>query len=119
MKKSFSLFIAMLLLACLSILFSTCAKEYSYEGGPMSNDTIPPPPPPPPTPDAGFSLAGSPADCTTPSIKGEYIVDNPLGPNNQVEVIVDVASVGRYHIYTDTLDGISFSGSGTFTKTGV
>ena len=38
--KSFSLFTASLLLLTLSILYISCEKEYSYEGGPLQDSTI-------------------------------------------------------------------------------
>lgn len=99
----------------ITIFFNHCAKEYSYEGGPTDSTIITPPPAG--TPAAGFTLSGSP-DCTDPAIKGTYEAGNKLTIANYIDVIVDVSSLGTYSISTDTIDGISFSASGTFTKTG-
>lgn len=84
------------------MLLATCAKEYSYEGGPM----------------AGYTLEGSPSQCVPAIVAGEYYQDIPTTTSNSVQVTVDVTIPGKYYIYTTTIDGINFSASGTFTDAG-
>lgn len=66
-----------------------------------------------------FNLSGDPGNCSNLKIVGYYISGMALQASNTVIATVDVGSVGAYSLSTDTLDGISFSASGIFTKTGV
>lgn len=65
-----------------------------------------------------FTLEGAPGICINPDIIGHYTPGIALQASNILTVSVNVASTGAYYLYTDTLSGISFSASGTFTKTG-
>jgi hypothetical protein len=67
---------------------------------------------------ANFILSGAPNACTTATVKGNYFPGVDLTASNTVTIDVDVSAVGAYTIKTDTIDGISFSASGTFTSTG-
>jgi hypothetical protein len=67
---------------------------------------------------AGFILSGTPNACTTATVKGNYFPGVDLTASNTVTIDVNVSAVGAYTIKTDTIDGISFSASGTFTSTG-
>lgn len=116
MKKTTPVLVLLILLGNIAILFSRCAKEYSYEGGPVTDTTTVPVPPV--TPDAGFTLSGSPADCAEPGIGGTYTAGTKFTSANYVALFVDVTSLGKYNITTDTIDGISFGSSGVFTQTG-
>lgn len=69
-------------------------------------------------PPAVFSLAGSPNACTSPAINGTYAVGSALSSNNSIVLKVNVTAAGTYSITTNTVNGISFSGSGVFTSTG-
>jgi hypothetical protein len=101
------------LLLCVSILLcTTCSKEYSYEGGPVQ------PMPLPTDPLAEFSLSGAPDSCSPVQVNGDYISGQTLTASNTVLVTATVTRPGRYTIQTDTVDGISFSKSGTFITTG-
>ncbi len=53
------------------------------------------------------------------SVTGLYVADSVLGPDNTLLVDVNVTGIGNYQIYTDTLNGYYFSGTGTFDTTGV
>ena len=105
-----SVFFTTALLAC--IIFITCRKEYSYEGGNA------PPPPPAPVAHASFTLKGSPNSCQDFEVNGTYVSGIRLLSSNTVEINVNVTAVGNYFLTTDTIDGIWFSNSGTFTNTG-
>jgi len=84
------------------VLFASCQKEYSYEGGPQ----------------ASYIIEGSPAVCAPVVLSGYYIVGAPTGNTNTLQVTVQVTSVGNYTIFTIPTDGISFSASGNFATTG-
>ena len=73
----------------------------------------------PPVPAAAFTLSGGPGACTTPVINGNYLATVPLSPTtNTVIIKVDVTTAGAYSITTNTANGMTFAGSGTFTTTG-
>ena len=65
-----------------------------------------------------FRLAGGPNDCENAGAYGAYVAGVKMNVSNYAEINVNVTTVGAYTLSTDTLDGISFSTSGTFTKTG-
>lgn len=67
---------------------------------------------------AAFTLAGTPGNCTGAIVNGTYATSVPLGVNNTVTIAIDVTTIGTYNIST-TFQGMTFSGSGAFTTTGV
>ncbi|MEJ7627498.1 MAG: hypothetical protein WKF35_11585 [Ferruginibacter sp.] len=69
-------------------------------------------------PAAAFTLSGAPGNCTVATVAGTYTVGTPLNASNTVTVQVNVTTVGAYSLSTTVVNGISFSGSGTFTATG-
>ena len=95
--------------------FTTCDKEYSVEnggvpgtggtGGTSSGTAV-------------FTLAGAPGACVTPIVSGIYQQGTVLDATNTVIVTVAVTTLGTYTISTAVINGISFSGSGTFVITG-
>ena len=85
-----------LILLFLAVLFSACKKEYSYEGGPK--------------------LSGY---CTNVVAGGNYIVGKELTDSNFLLISVHATTKGSYSITSDTVNGFSFSGSGTVPDTGV
>ncbi len=63
---------------------------------------------------AVFTLAGSPASCTTPTIAGTYSLGVALTAANTVTLNVNVTTAGAYVISTaPAIGGMVFSGSGT------
>lgn len=95
---------------------STCAKEYSYEGGTPTQNV---PPPVVGQPDsAQFTLTGSPGYCDNFTVKGTYEANKILSNQNAVEVSVTVSKPGLFSLQTDTANGIYFKNSGTFTALG-
>jgi hypothetical protein len=93
------------LLICLSALFSACKKEYSQEAAPLTGTSV-------------FSFAGSPGTCTNAVVAGTYKAGTALGAANIVTIGVTVTKAGTYNISSGTVNGISFTGSGTFAATG-
>lgn len=67
---------------------------------------------------AVFTLNGAPGTCTGATTGGTYAAGTALTPVNFVRVGVNVTTIGTYTISTNILNGISFSGTGTFTATG-
>ena len=58
--------------------------------------------------------------CGTVYVNGQYVVGKMLNPTNYISVDVNVSVLGTgvWSAETNTVDGISFSNSGTFTSTG-
>ncbi len=94
-----------LLVLLLSIVFFSCQKEYSLEGNVIGGSAV-------------FTLDGAPGACTNALVTGSYQVGVALGAANQVTISVDVTTVGTYTVSTTTVNGITFSGAGTFPSTG-
>jgi hypothetical protein len=67
---------------------------------------------------ATFALSGSPGNCTGAMPNGTYTAGTILNASNTVDIFVNVTSPGNYSISTLTVNGISFSASGTFNITG-
>jgi hypothetical protein len=68
---------------------------------------------------AVYSLSGSPNACAGFTPQGTYKKNTALTAANTVTVQVNVTTAGTYNITTNTVNGMSFSGSGTFTGTGL
>lgn len=67
---------------------------------------------------ADFTFAGAQGACSPTVVMGDYFSGTALTNLNSVTIGVNVTSPGVYTIKTDTINGISFSASGTFTSTG-
>ena len=85
-----------------AFLFTNCKKEYSYEGG-----------------TALFSILSVNDSCTNPVISGEYNAGSTLGPSNTVQLQVDVTNPGKFTMQTNTVNGIVFSATSSFSDTGI
>lgn len=111
MNNFFSLRKGLLLLVISSLLFITCAKEYSYEGGPVSPGSS--------VGTATYTLVGAGGTCLGSVIAGNYFTGTALDVTNTITLQVDVSVIGTYSLATGTINGFQFTGSGTFTATGV
>lgn len=67
---------------------------------------------------ATYALSGSPGNCTAAAVNGTYTAGTALTASNTALINVNVLSPGIYTITTTTINGISFSASGTFNLTG-
>lgn len=56
--------------------------------------------------------------CGNATVNGVYKVGTALTASNTITLPVNVTVLGSYTVTTNTVDGISFSGSGIFTSTG-
>ncbi len=104
MNRLVSRFTGVLLLLAVAIVFTTCIKEYSYEGG-APNLAI-------------YNFAGTGGTCTNNVVTGSYYAGTPLGAANVIQLQVNVIAAGRYSVNTNTVNGVFFAGSGNFTDTG-
>ena len=64
------------------------------------------------------SGSGSPNPCVGVVIQGNYTANVPLNNSNSVSIRVTVTVTGIFTIATNTVNGISFSYTGTFTALG-
>lgn len=69
-------------------------------------------------PDAVFTLSGAPNACTNAVLAGSFVKGVLLDTASKISVSVNVGTAGKYNVSTNTVNGYSFSGSGTFTTTG-
>ena len=109
MNRSFSFFSASLLLCISAVLFTTCAKEYSYEGGntkPLGGTAV-------------YTLEGAGGACIGSVVMGKYYAGSALGPTHNIQLQVNVTTTGTYTLTTNTVNGIRYSVSGTFTSMGI
>jgi hypothetical protein len=70
-------------------------------------------------PPAVFTLSGAPNACAPVTVNGFYILAKPLDAANTVVIQANVATAGSYTISTNTVNGMSFTGSGVFAGTGL
>lgn len=110
MKKLISIVVTFFVFTSCGIFFTTCQREYSYEGG-ISNGTA--------SGTAVYSLNGAGGACTGSIIMGEYYAGTPLGPSNAIQLQVNVDSIGTYSLSTNSTNGMQFTTSGIFTNTGM
>ena len=93
-----------LLIKCFSVfaipvLFFSCTKEVSLESGIGTGL-------------AEGTLTDSLGNCRNSLVMGEYLVNTPLNDSNLVTVNVTIATIGKYLIYSDTVNGMWFLDSG-------
>ncbi|MEO6329648.1 MAG: hypothetical protein ABIO55_11980 [Ginsengibacter sp.] len=72
----------------------------------------------PPDPPATGTLGGAGGTCTPITSAGIYTQGIPLDASNTISIQVNVAAIGSYDISTNTVNGVIFSSSGSFTTTG-
>ena len=88
------------------IVVAGCQKELSFEGSR--------------TPAEGSLQSEASGDCLPKLVNGIYEAAQPLvADTNTTEVSVNVTRTGSYTVYTDTVNGYYFRGTGLFTVTGV
>ena len=87
----------------LSALFISCQKEVSFEIGQISKG----------------SLQSASGDCLPKTIGGTYKAAQVLSDSNYIDVSINVSQTGIYTVVSDTVNGYSFKGSGSFSTTGV
>jgi hypothetical protein len=94
---------ALCLILAIGIFFS-CSKEKSFELA---------------APAKGSLKSDVSGDCLPKNAVGAYIAGTALTDSNYLDVQVDVSTAGTYSIRTDTVNGYSFSGIGSFDHAGI
>lgn len=93
-----------LLFSFLSVLFfSACQKQLYFDLNEQSIGTL---------------KVQSNLDCLGDSVSGSFKKDIPLTELNYIDVQTNITKVGRYLIYSDTVNGCFFRGEGVFSTTG-
>lgn len=93
------------------MVFASCEKEFSVEGvftglGNQGGTAV-------------FRLDGAPSACLGAQVQGTYTKGVAMTSTNLAVLTVNVTQLGTYTISTGTINGFSFSGSGTFTVLGL
>ena len=57
-------------------------------------------------------------DCSGTKLNGNFFADSAVNNSNNISIAVNVSSVGSYSLATDSMNGIIFRSSGTFTSKG-
>lgn len=86
-----------------SMLIISCQKELNFDLNGVSVGT----------------LKDSLLQCNPSTVNGVYKVDSILGIENYIDVQVDVDVTGTYTVVSDTVNGYSFKGTGTFGNVGL
>lgn len=58
-------------------------------------------------------------NCSKITVEGKYYAGKELESENKMKLEVNVNATGYWNIATNTVNGYSFTGSGTFTTTGI
>ncbi|HMO62290.1 MAG TPA: DUF6252 family protein [Ferruginibacter sp.] len=96
-------------------IITSCEKEVSFEtggvpgvvtGGGSAGGT------------AKYSLQGGSAACSGAVLSGSFTAGTAATAANTVVLKATVDSIGTYSITSGSVNGVSYSGSGTFTATG-
>lgn len=96
----------LLLILMTTMIFTACQKEKSFETGT--------------TPSAGLLQENASGDCLPKTVNGIYVEGTALkADSNYIDVQVNVTKAGSYTVYTDTVNGVYFRATGTFTSTGI
>ena len=95
----------LLCLVCTLIFLEACQKEKSFESGT--------------SPSAGLLQSDVSGDCLPKTLSGVYEEGKVLvADSNTLDVTVIVTQAGSYTVYTDTVNGFYFRGTGTFSSAG-
>lgn len=92
------------ILSIILVTFFSCQKEISFEVPVMA---------------VGSLQADLGGECLPKAAAGTFVAEKALGDTNYINIQVEVAEIGSYTIYTDTVNGISFRATGTFNTTGL
>ena len=110
MNYYISRFIAVSSLMIIAMFFTTCAKEYSFEGGFILGA------------DSGtavYHFDSSGGACINTVLNGSYYTNQVLNATNTIQLEVYVDSIGTYNVTTNTQDDIQFHAAGSFISTGI
>ncbi len=92
------------MMAMALVFLAGCQKEKSFEQGNA--------------PSEGSLQSDVSGDCLPKTVNGTYEAGTALTVAHTIAVSVDVTKTGTYLVNTDTVNGIYFRATGTFTSTG-
>ena len=92
------------ILALTMILFLSCGKEYSYEGGRKYTSL--------------GTLKTDSGDCLPFTVNGSFVKGQAVTGSNYIDVEVIVTKIGSYLVISDKNNGIQFKGEGVFIAPG-
>lgn len=76
--------------------------------------------PPTATPaSTGTLKSAATGDCLPVTVAGVYKTDSTLSTGNYIDVTADITTTGTYTIVSDSVNGMKFTATGTFTTTGI
>src|SRR6186713_418389 len=94
------------LIICMLFTLAACQKELSFENaGPGSPAT--------------GTLKDASGNCMRYTVHGTWYNGVKPGDTNYVDISVRVTKAGTYQIKTDVQNGVSFTGTGVFSDTGL
>ena len=94
-----------LLITCTTVIMITaCQKELSFDVDGNARGTL---------------KSDASGDCLPSTVNGIYKADSVLNNTNFIDVQVDISNPGTYSISSDTINGYSFSGTGTLGLNGL
>lgn len=102
--------IGLIVLSLLAFGSFSCQKDYSLDSYQVVNPT-----PTTPTPLAIGTLKDANGNCQNIAINGNYTQGTALTASNYITVTVNFASAGKYRIYSNTVNGYSFSTDSAIT----
>ena len=105
MRKTIN--IVLFLLFLFSLLIAGCEKEISGNGDIQPVDSS-----------AVFDLAALDTVCPALVTNGNFLEGKKLTASENLQIEVVISKAGKWAFSSDTLNGFSFSGSGTFANTG-
>src|SRR5919202_1168400 len=91
-------------IAIILIAFIACQKTISWDLSPEARASI---------------VTDSSGNCLPIPVHGLYKVDSALTDSNYIVVQVNVDSPGAYTMYTNYVNGYTFTATGNFTDKGV
>ncbi len=95
---------SLLILLFAGLFFASCQKELDFDLDAVSEGTM---------------KSDVNGDCLPSTLNGIYYADSTLNDTHFIDVQVNVITRGTYSIATDTVNGYSFKGTGTFGTTGL
>ncbi|MBS1626675.1 MAG: hypothetical protein JSR09_02620 [Bacteroidetes bacterium] len=99
--------IIIILSVIVAVLFFACSKEYSYESGNGLGGY------------ATGSLKDSLGNCQDIAVNGTYTVDSIMTDSNYAIIKLNITSIGKYKINTDTVNGFWFNDSSYVLTSGI
>ena len=86
------------------VMVTACQKELSFDVDGTARGTL---------------KSDASGDCLPSTVNGIFKVDSVLNNTNFIDVQVDITNPGTYTVSSDTINGYSFRGTGTFGLTGI